>query len=236
MDNDEPGLMPAGGLELLAVPSLELTLRWHRACDPHTRQDTWYDADDVPHEDDDDVPHEMEVPWADAFQEQSQSLLLALGVIAEIERALAMLGYAPWGDEAAEEPTGVLQTIDVYEKVTQDAFAQIILPAIELVKMAHALRDDWVYEEIHIYYVNNMDQVTLDEWELTGQELPTIAGLPDWNDVEHIEDESYLFDGEVLIAACHDVLRGLVKLILDAERADSSASQPGKGRASDKRS
>jgi len=224
---------------LLSVPSLEATLAWHGAI--RARVETELDETTL----DWDHPEKAKtiswLAWADEYQYLSHGFLVASMIGREVRKALQELGYqAPPRDPALvedkdysrdpdwpedHEPTDLfivnrLETMrlesEFLNQFEDPGDRNLLAVAIELASVLHSLNDEWRCDLVHHYFVNNMDQVTIDEMDERIPVVPRIEGLPNWNKSGDLWEDNFNFyvDPPTLIDCSTGVLWDLADLIL----------------------
>ena len=208
---------------LVSVPSLEATLQLHRAYQERMVRDVDQDFDG-------NVTHDhTSVAWGSSNEEMSYALLTAAAIVKEIEKGLDQLGI-DWKPALngtflpqMSEDSALISCPPQYA-VPEAQFDPLIGQAVELVCAFHSLGDGWIVEETHAYGERCVDEeegiyiTTLDEWDVNCPDIPSVDGLPDWNELTaELEDEGYYFDDGALIEGCTAVLVGIANRILEAE-------------------
>ena len=218
------GSLAAPGL--LEIPSLDATLKMHRAYKDHIKEDIDYDWDG-------NVTHSYtDVEWSPWNEEMSRDVLIASSIASEIDKGLTALGIdwrarAEGSHEEQEDedltlrlschppPPGLFATRDV-----------LVEQACEIVRIFQSIGSYWTVEDRHLYAERCVDEregiyiTTMDEWEVDCPDLPSVSGLRNWHVVdEEAEEEGYLFDGSVLVEECKKVLVGIADLILESENS-----------------
>lgn len=224
-----PGHLVVPGL--LSIPSIDATLRMHREYKRRV-------VEDVDHDWDGDLNYaDTSVQWMGAYEDMSSDVLVATAIAAEIGKGLELLGI-DWQSENVEDDEDDIEQGDDGEVVPENLIrcppepldllpeiTQLLDQAIAIARYFSNIGDDWVIDEWHAYGEACVDEqegiyvTTLDERGIDCPDLPSIAGLHDWNDIgPELEEEGYLFDGTILVYECTSVLRGIVDLILQGTK------------------
>ena len=212
---------------LLSIPSIDATLRMHREYKRRVVEDNDYDWDGNLKSSD------TSVEWMDPYEDMSSCVLVAGEIAAEIGKGLQLLGI-DWQSEDVDleieqdEDNGVTlenlircppEPLDLSSE-----FDQLLDQAIAIARAFADLGDAWIIDEWHIHGERCVDEeegiyvTTLDERGIDCPDLPSIAGLRDWNEISpELEYEGYLFDGSLLVAELTRVLEGVVDLILQGK-------------------
>ena len=220
---------------LFEVPDLEATLAIHR-------EYLWrIKESDIGSWDEEKI--EVEVDWSPSSDRMSRDILLASRTVGEIKKALTLLDEAGHGghlDEADAIDLILLQLIlqhgDAEGELdaVDETDARLIYQAKVLTKIFDDLGDEWTVREYHNFAERVADWdpsirvVTMDEYEATSPEIPSVAGLRDWNWYEEEDERDFHeFDTEMLVEECRTVLQRLADLILRIENSQApSESKP----------
>lgn len=210
---------------LLDVPDLEATLAIHREYLWRIKESdfgTW-----------DEEKIEVEVDWSSSSDRMSRDILLASRTVGQIKKALHMLDEASHADHLAEDDainliylSLILNHADAEPQLgaIDETDARLVYQAQVLAKIFDDLGDEWTVREYHNFAERVADWdpsirvVTMDEYEATSPDIPSVAGLRDWNWYEEEDERDFHeFDTEMLVEECRNVLLRLTDLILRLE-------------------